>query len=126
MKCDKWTDDMIQAWDRENVWVPDRNRTHNPPNTGPDVQEVMVPFLSGTKDFFSDQFTLHIFFILLLQHLQNYIYNYLHLGLFPYNYILFTGFFFVKKNRLLLTWKDNNIFTVLWFTQYNDTLLFNI
>ena len=25
---------MTQAWDKEKIWDPDRNRTHEPPNTG--------------------------------------------------------------------------------------------
>ena len=34
MKCEGELINMTRAWDKEKFWVPDRNRTHDLPNTG--------------------------------------------------------------------------------------------
>ena len=53
---------MTRAWDKEKFWVPDRNWTHDLPNTGralsstperlPGVQEVMGSISVRDSEFF--------------------------------------------------------------------------
>jgi len=43
MKCEGELINMTRAWDKEKFWVPDRNRTHDLPNTGRALYPLRLP-----------------------------------------------------------------------------------
>ena len=48
MKCEKWTD---QAWNKEKIWVPDRNWTYDLPNTGRALYPLSYEKSWGARSF---------------------------------------------------------------------------